>query len=404
MSESHPFSPPSFFRDPYPTYHRMRAERPVYWDEELGEWVLTRYLDVAAALRDARFSSDRTTAFMAGVPEELREAMIPFARMRANLMPLTDAPRHTRLRAPIEKAFAKGIVDARRAHAQGLVERAIDAAVQRGRLDLMNDLAFPLAAETIDALLGVPPADHDRIQGWAIDFERALAGGVPTVEALRAADAALFGLAGYLRGLVAERQAAPQNDLIGALVAAEGDGDALAGDELVGTCLVLLFANEGTTPTLLTLGMLALLRHPEQARRLRDDPTLIRAATDEMMRYDGPTQMLWRVTAGAVTFDGVTIPAGQRVNLVLGAANRDPARFPAPDRFDPARADKRHLGFGFGIHGCVGSALARMEAEIAIEALLRRLPGLRVAIPDDELDWHRTMGLRQLNALPLVWQ
>ena len=388
---------PVLHADPYPLLRRLRAECPVY--RSGSRFVLTRYDDVAAVLRDPRFSAKRpermrpTAAFTATGPMGVRmRAMIAF---RGRQMLESDPPDHTRLRSLANHAFTVRAITAMRPRIQQLVDDLLDRVEEQGDVDLVATFAYPLPVIVIAELLGVPPEDRDRIRRWS-------AGAIPFLDGFRnpiAAEAAWQGFGDYLREIIAARRIAPRDDLLSGFLAAEENGSKLDEDELLAMCILLLIAGHETTTNLIGNGLLTLLRHPDQLARVRAEPALLAATVGEVLRYESPVQIAARVATEDCVIAGVPIAAGTPLTLHLGAANRDPARFTAPDCFDIARPESHHLAFGQGAHYCLGAVLARMEGEIALGTTLRRLPDLRLA--SAALEWRRNLTWRGLVSLPV---
>lgn len=396
MGEIH-FNPmdPEFVADPYPTYHRLRAEDPVHLSP-LGFWVLTRYEDVAAVLRDPRFAKE---AMMAAVAKRFGITQGTFGLSMLD----RDPPAHTRLRSLVSKAFTPKVVEAMRPHIQEIVDGLLERVAGAGSLDLIEEFAYPIPVMVICELLGVPVADHERFKGWSLDIARGLDAVMLPVDSEVAIRSGIArqGLIGYFRELIAARRASPRADLLSALIAAEEAGDKLSEDELLASCILLLVAGHETTVNLIGNGMLALLRHPEQLRRLREHPELITSAVEELLRYDGPVQRTGRMPSEDVTVGGRTIAKGEMVMPFIGAADRDPAQFPDPDRLDITRSENRHVAFGTGIHFCLGAPLARVEGQIAINTLLRRLPTLTLVT--EKPAYRQSLTLRGLTALHVAF-
>jgi len=383
---------PEFLADPYPTYRRLRTEDPVH-HSPLDFWVLTRYEDVVAVLRDPRFIKEPLAAFVAArfgaaVPPGVGLSMLD-----------RDPPDHTRLRSLVSKAFTPRVVEGLRPRIQAIVDSLITRAEAAGSMELIEEFAYPLPVNVICEMLGVPVGDHERFKGWSLDIARGLDSSLlpPESEVPRRSGAARHAMGDYFRGLVAERRASPRGDLLSALIAAEEAGDKLSEDELLATCILLLIAGHETTVNLIGNGTLALLRHPGELRRLRETPGLIGSAVEELLRYDGPVQRTARIPSTDVTIGGRTIGKGEMVMPFIGAADRDPAQFPDPDRLDLARTDNRHIAFGWGMHFCLGAPLARAEGQIAIDALVRRLPKLELVT--DEPEYRESLTLRGLKTL-----
>jgi cytochrome P450 len=387
--------------DPFPFYARLRAEAPVYRVALPGKqaaWLVCRYHDVAAVLKDARFTKDRLNARAPG--EAVKEPWVPaFARPLARNMLDVDEPDHARLRALVGKAFTPRLVEGLRGRINTLAEELLDEARRRGRLELIADYARPVPTTIIAELLGVPVADRERFARWS----GAIVAANTSAWAMLRAVPNLWWFVRYIRELVRTRRAEPRDDLIGVLVQAEEAGDRLNEDELVSMIFLLLIAGHETTVNLIGNGVLALLDHPEELQRLRDDPNLIKPAIEELLRFAGPLETATeRYAREDVTIAGVTIPRGDLVFAALASANRDEDQFPDPDRLDLAREPNRHLAFGLGPHYCLGAPLARLEGQIAIEVLLRRVRELRLAVDRSSLRWRRQLVLRGLEALPLA--
>jgi len=389
---------PDILPDPYPFYRRLREAAPVYWDAARETWVLTRYADVVAVLRDPRLSAERILP--GGAPGQDAASTTPIARAMAKQMLFQDPPDHTRLRGLVSKAFTPRVVEGMRPHIQALVDELLDAAEAKGRMDLIADFSFPLPAIVIAGLLGVPPEDRDLFKAWSECFGALLDGAARSPEEVEAAQTGVFALVAYLLEIVEARRAAPRDDLISRLIAAEEESDRLDTEELLLNCVLLLAAGHATTTHMIGNGVLALLRHPDQTRRLQAEPGLIKSAVDEMLRYDGPVQVTGRRANADMEIAGARIARDQHVTTVLGAANHDPARFPHPDRFDIARGDNKHVAFAHGIHFCLGAALARLEGEVAIGTLPRRFPALR--LEGDEPRWLPSIVFRGVSALPVA--
>jgi pimeloyl-[acyl-carrier protein] synthase len=402
-SDTLEFNPylPEVHEDPYPLYARLRDEDPVH-RSALGMWVLTRHADVLRVLRDPSMSrnprsSERVELLRSTA--ELDELLT--AEEAAPSMLFVDPPDHTRLRTLVNKAFTPAAVERLRPRIEEIVAELLDRVAGTGAMDVVDDLAYPLPVTVICELFGVPDTDRDQFRAWSRRLVRLL-DPIVADDALEQAMRARHGLRSYLRELIAERRAHPTGDLLTALIAAEDQGHQLSEAELVSMCVLLLIAGHETTVNLIGNGMLALLRHPQARARLQADPALAGGAVEELLRYDSPVQFTSRHARSDLDIDGHRIRAGESVIAVLGAANRDPAQFDDPDRLDLARTPNRHLAFGGGIHFCLGAPLARVEARIAIPALLARLPGLELGErPPVRRD---TVTLRGLASLPVSFQ
>lgn len=391
--------------NPYPLYAMLRQSSPVFriplaGSAEPGQWLLLRHEDAAHALRDPRFSADRRRAAVLQQNRALLPPEILGEQGGLRTMLVMDPPDHTRMRSLVNKAFTPRRVASLRKHIEGIVEELLGSVAGRGTMDVIADLAAPLPAFVIAELLGVPRADYPQFKAWSNDLI-SLAGGMNRDDALARFRRGLAALLGYLREIISARRREPRDDLISAMIAAQEAHDALSDDELLATSNLLLIAGHETTTNLIGNGLLALLRNPTELERLRTEPALLRGAIEEMLRYDSPVQATVRIPIEPVELGGQRIAAGALLVVGIGAANRDPAVFPAPDRFDVGRTDNRHLSFGFGAHFCLGAPLARLEAEIAFQALLERFPDLRPQNRD--VTYRPNVVLRGLTALPVAF-
>lgn len=395
------FLSPSLVNDPHPYLHALRSADPVHWSEHHQAWILTRYDDVAGAFLDERLSAARVRSLLPiELSAEERQAFDPIYRLLGNWMVFTDNPDHARLRRLGRAAFTGRMVERLRPTIAGLVDGLITEIERERRVDFVRRFAFPLPATVIAKLLGVPEEDLGRFKQWSEDVASLIFGGSGGPERRDRALRGLLALEGYFRGLLERFQREPADNLLTELGRAEEKGDVLSADEVIATCVLLLFAGHETTANLLGTGLFHLDRHPDERRRLVENPGIAPRAVEELLRFDGPTKMQVRMAREDVELRGKRIRAGQRVLLCQSAANRDPQRFPDPDRLDLDRTDNEHLAFGIGIHHCLGAPLARLEAEIALAALAERLPGLRVATDDPE--WHVTILSRGLASLPVT--
>src|SRR5262245_11413694 len=385
---------PEFHADPYPFYRQLRDADPVH-QTPMGFWLLTRYDDVLLTLRDPRFGRAGFEPLLAAVYGQPGQEGMPTSML------FRDPPDHTRLRSLVSHAFTPRVVEGLRPRVQAIVDELLGAVGDAGTMEVIDDLAYPLPVRVICEMLGVPPDDHLRIKQWSSDVARALDMiGVPgDADVLARGQAGHHALAEYFTALLPERRAHPRGDLLSLLIAAEEQGDKLTEGELLVTCLLLFIAGHETTVNLIGNGLLALLRNPDQLQRLRMNPALLPTAVEELLRYDSPVQRTARIPNTGVEIGGRSIPKGTMVVAAIGAANRDPAHFPDPDRLDIGRADNRHIAFGFGIHYCLGAPLARLEGQIAFGTLLRRFPSLDLA--SQVTDWRESSTLRGLRTLPV---
>jgi cytochrome P450 len=387
---------PEILANPYPLYHRLRSEAPVHWDPFLHAWVVTRYADVLTVLH--RFSAHRTPT-----PEQLKamglENFTPVAQVMVKQMLFMDAPAHTRLRGLASYAFTPGRVAFLRAYIQQVMDQLLDRVQASGRMDVIADIAAPLPAIVTAKMLGVPAEDHVQLKDWSADFAQMLGNFQHNPDHIPAALKAVDGMTGYFRQAVRDTQRHPREGLIHSFLTAEVDGDRFTEEEIIANVIVTMVGGQETTTNLIGNGMVSLLRNREQLAKLRAYPTLVPSAVEELLRYESPSQQTARLAPHDAELGGKLIRKRQAVIAVMAAGNRDPERFPEPDRLDIERQDNRHLAFGYAAHFCFGAPLARIEGQVAIEALTSRLPNLE--LEPGPLVWRENLGLRGLKALPV---
>lgn len=388
-----------FKANPFPFYARLRAEEPVS-RARLGQqevWLVTRYDDVVALLRDPRFVKDKRNALTAEQMKKMPWVPSFLKPLEYNMLDL-DEPDHPRLRALVQKAFTPRRVEEMRPHIQRIADECLDRAASRGSADLVKDFALPLPLTVIVELLGIPREDRARFHRWSRRIVRP-----PTTWNMIRAIPSIAAFLRYLRRLVQKGRTGPGEDLVTALVQAEEAEDHLSEDELLAMIFLLLIAGHETTVNLIASGTLALLDSPEEMEKLRKNPELLETAVEELLRFTSPVETATeRYAREDATIAGVTIPRGSIVLAVLASANRDQSRFERPDDLDVTRTPNRHLAFGFGIHFCLGAPLARLEGKIAIGTLLSRFPNLRLAVPRGRLRWRPSPMIRGLESLPLL--
>jgi cytochrome P450 len=386
--------------DPYPVYARLRETDPVYWDPASTSWVLTRYADVVSALHQPCLASARADAMQA---EAGRPGLEPLFDFVGRMMPITDPPQHTRLRGLVNKCFTPHAVAALEPFIQELVDQVLERASSQGRMEVIHDFAFPLPAAVICRLLGAPVSDLARIKQLCDDLFLFIKGALAatTDTEFRTSLQAAQDLKAYFRPLVAQRKQAPGSDLLSALVRVEDQGQRLSEEDLYANASLMLQAGHESTVSLIGNGTLALLRFPDQWQKLRDDPALVPHAVEEFLRYEAPIHYIQRQATEDMEMGGKRIERGQMVSLMLGAANRDPAQFPDPDRLDIARVPNKHLAFGEGPHFCLGAPLVRLEARLAFTGLVRRFPRLRLT--GEVPQYREDFNLRGLKALQVAF-
>ncbi len=387
---------PEVLANPYPLYARLREEAPVYFDPFLHTWVVTRYADVLKVL--LTFSADRTPS-----PEQLKamgmSAIGPIAQVMVKQMLFLDPPAHTRLRTLSATVFSPKRVKVLEQHIRSIADGLIDKVLAKGTMEVMADIAEPLPAIVTAELLGVPVEDHERLKDWSKDFAEMLGNYQHNPNRIPGVLKSTEAMTTYFRERIAEQKSHPQEGLIQSLLTAEIQGDKLTEEEIIANTIVTMVGGQETTTNLIGNGMLTLLRNPEERKRLMSDYTLIPSAVEELLRFESPSQQTGRIAREDVVIGGQQIKKGQAVIAVMASGNRDAERFPHPDTLDITRTDNRHLAFGWAAHFCFGAPLARMEGQIMLEAMLRRLPQLELA--GDDLTWRDNLGLRGLNSLPV---
>jgi pimeloyl-[acyl-carrier protein] synthase len=389
---------PAVLADPYPLYRRLQTEVPVYWDPYLHAWVVTRYADVVTVLH--HFSANRTPT-----PEQFAALglaeLAPLSQMMVKQMLFMDAPDHTRLRGLASMAFTPARVEVLRSHIQEIMNSLIEPLISTGRMDVISDIAAPLPAIVTAEMLGVPISDSDQLKAWSADFAEVLGNFQHNPDRASRTLKCVEEMTAYFRAAMQRLRDEPREGLIYSLMTAEISGDRLTEEEIIANSIVTMVGGQETTTNLIGNGVLALLRHRDQLERLRADLSLIPSAVEELLRYESPSQHTARIAPQDTELGGKQIRKGQAVIAVMGAGNRDPERFPDPDRLDIGRTDNRHLAFGWAAHFCFGAPLARIEGQIALEAIVRRLPDL--ALEPGPLVWRDNLGLRGLISLPVTF-
>lgn len=389
---------PEVLANPYPLYHRLRTEDPVHWDPFLHTWVVTRYEDVVMVLQ--HFSANRTPT-----PEQLTalglSTLVPIAEVLVRQMLFMDAPAHGRIRGLVSNAFTPHRVELLRSRIQQITDGLLDAVQDKRHMDVIADLADPLPAIVTAEMLGLPTSEWQQLTQWSTDFAEALGNFQHNPDHAPRVLRSLEEMCAYFRDAVREHRQHPRDDLISALLAAEQDGDCLTEEEVVANSIMLMTGGQETTTNLIGNGLLTLLRHPDQLEKLRADQSLIPSAIEELLRYESPIQYTSRLAPDDVQMGGKAIRKRQAVIAVMGAANRDPERFPDSDRLDICRQDNRHLAFAWGTHFCFGAPLARLEGHVAFEMLLRRMSNLSLVL--GPVNWRENLAFRGLTTLQVTF-
>lgn len=390
-------------QDPYPTYARLHEEGPLHYLDVGGKWAVWSvfsHAECSSIAKDPRCSAKRAQQMLLPLPLSRQSEFSELARMLSLWLIFMDPPEHTRLRKLLNKGFSPSVVDSLRPQVEDIVERMLKPLERGSEVELMRQFANPLPVRIILEMLGIPQELHAAF----VDWSRAIAvfRGSPdrTVEQARAAQDALIALTDFFRKTVAERRRNKGNDLISLLIDIEEEGEVLTEEELYAQCTALLFAGHETTRNLIGNGMYTLLRNPREAVELRDNPEMIRSAVEELLRYESPVQFTARVLKEDIEICGQHIPKKWTILCMLGAANRDPKQFEEPNQLNLKRLNNQHLAFSAGPHFCIGSQLARLEAQVALSNLLRRFPEMKLIGPRPE--WASTFGLRGLKGLPVT--
>lgn len=389
---------PEVLADPYPFYRRLREYEPVHWDPYTHTWVVTAYAEVITVL--TRYSAERTPT-----PEELAAMGLnefgPFAEMLVKQMLFMDRPAHTRLRSLCSAAFTPRRVAGLRSAIQSIADKLIDQVTDKGEMDIIADFANPLPAMVAAELLGFPVEDHRQLKAWSADFAELLGNFQHNPDRATQVLSSMNDLKAYVYRELNEQRTKPRDGLLHALMTAETESGRLTDEEIVANAIVTMIGGQETTTNLIGNGLLTLFRTPAALAELRKHPEIIDSAVEELLRYESPSQHTARIAPADNVLGGKLIRKGEAVMAIMGAANRDPARFIEPDRLDLYRRDNRHVAFGWAAHFCFGAPLARMEGQIAFNTLLRRLPN--ISLITTALKWRGNTGLRGLVALPVTF-
>ena len=383
--------------DPHTYYHQLRSEDPIHWNDRWGGWVVTRYDDVVKILRDAQaFSADRMAFLARELPDDQMETIRPIFEVLSSWMVFADPPLHTRLRSLVNRQFTPKAVEGYRSAVRGIVDDVLDGVEERGEMEVVRDFAYQIPMTVILDLMGVPDLDRTKIKKWSEELGLFFFIRADEPRRRHFATRGVSALAGYMSRVVEEKAKDPDDKLISLFLEAEAAGE-ISRDDVVANCVLLAFGGHETTMNLIANGTLALIRHPDQWARLKEDPSQMRSAIEELLRYDGSVKTTVRWARQDVEIGGETIKAGQRVLLGLSAANRDPEKFDEPDTVDVGRDPNLHVAFGQGIHVCVGAPLARLEAQETFAALTERFDV--PTIVDEQYEYWPTVIGRSLKSL-----
>lgn len=386
--------------NPIPILQALQQQDPVHWCEPLRSWVITRYDDAKSVLRNENFSADRITPFYNALSEERRAPIQEIVRHLNTWVAFKDPPDHSRLRNAMKTVFNPGAVERQRPFVERSVAGLVDKLLNKADFDFISDYAFPLPALVILHLLGLPERDMDDLKDWSDKMQAFIGSATNSAEKYRLAEEGAVSMAEYFRGAIRARRVTPSDDILTQLVDLSDREGALTEDEIIGTAMLFLFGGHETTTNLIGNGTRTLLSHPDELRRLKNHPELIESAVEEILRFDGPTGASVRIVKNAHKMHGVQLEAGQRVFVMINGANHDPNAFDRPEVFDITRSPNLHLTFNYGPHFCLGAPLARMEGQIAIAEIIRRLPNL--ALSESGYRYMDTMIMRGVREMPVT--
>ena len=383
---------PATINDPIPHLRRLQQTEPVYWSDVLRGWVITRYEDVKRVLRNDNFSADRISPFFEAMPPEKQQPIKELIRYLNTWVAFKDPPEHTRLRQLMRTVFTPAAV----AEMSGFIESAVDHLLAelegKKQIDFIEEFAYPLPAMVILEMLGLPQSDMDLLKDWSNKMQLFIGSATTSPHKYALAEEGAIQMAAYFREVIRDREEHPGSDMITKLLAIRDSDDTLTEDEVIGTSMLFLFGGHETTTNLIGNGIRALLLHPDQMALLRNRPELIDSAVEEMLRYDGPTGASVRIVKESHQFHDKWLESGQRVFVMIHAANHDLDAFDEPDTFDITREPNHHLTFNYGAHFCMGAPLARLEGKIAMARLIEHFPNLTLS--DDEFEYMDTMVMR----------
>jgi pimeloyl-[acyl-carrier protein] synthase len=389
-----------FVNNPYPVFDRLRGEAPVWWSAKSKYWIVSRYAEARAILRDLDYEKGFHRFRQGPAFADLFPQVRAIKKAASSWMLQMDPPDHTRIRSLVNKAFTPKIVNEMHPDIESIANSLLDDVLAKGEMDLMHDFAFPLPVMVISDMLGVPRSDRNKFKEWSDGLVGALNPRREFFKVTRAGSA-VEELNAYLRPLVEERRKNPKSDLISLLVQAEEEGNKLTLDEVLSNCILLLVAGHETTVNLIGNSVLALLSNPDQLALLKQQPELVESCVEEVLRYESPVQTVRRVAGDNLELAGQKLNKEDMVMVFLGSANRDPEHFADADKFDISRKENKHLAFSEGIHYCLGASLARTEGQIAIRQLFNRLPNLKLA--GDKVEFKMPFALRGPRELPVKW-
>lgn len=401
ISEEH-FLTPTFYADPYSFYEELQISEPVHWSTKRKAWMVTKYEDVSSCLRDDRLSVQRNAVHTTGYSQEIQREFDPLRSFYSLWLMYLDDPTHGRIRRIVNKAFLPRVIESSKSFGRQYANMLITRLSEHKEMNVLADFATPLTIASLANLLGVPSSDYSLIKKWSDDLVGFLGLGGFNLDAARRTQQSMNQLSSYIDPLVTEREANIKDDLLSMLIYAKDEAKHLTRDELLATFANILIDGHEPVANVIANGLLALLTHPQQYYLLRDNPQLLASSIEEILRFDPPFQYSGRLAKEDLTVRDTPIKAGEKLLIMLGAANRDPDAFHAADVFNIARESNGHRSFGFGIHFCVGSALARYTLEAAFSALIGQLP--KLSLPKQTIEWHSSLGYRGMKELHITWE
>jgi cytochrome P450 len=395
------FDSPSFLKDPYPIFRDFLAKSPIFWDEVQNTWHLFSYTSISACLKDPRFSSARVPAMVSRLSEDTHQKIESLTDTLSRWALFMDPPQHTRIRALLNKSFLPRLVNNMSTRIQALANELIEIKSNQGIFDVISNLAYPLPVIVIGEMLGASLDDRDMLKKWSDDLATFFGVTRMTPEIMFHAQKSIVEMKDYFRGILQDHSRTPREDLMASLISTKEKEDFFTEEDILATCTMLIFGGHETTTNLISNGILALIQNSSQMKKLRKSPLLIKTAVEEFLRYDSPVQRISRMVTEDLEIEGRKIKKGNRVFMILGAANRDPVQFEDPSILDITRTHNPHLAFGAGNHFCIGAVLSRLEGQIAISTFIERFPHIHLA--NEDLEWHKNFSLRALKALPVVF-
>lgn len=385
--------------DPLPVFKKLQEQDPCHWCAPLKSWVFTRYEDVRDVLRDDAISADRLTPYFESLPDSQRLGVREVVKYLNTWVAFKDPPEHTRIRSLLNKVFTPGAIKSLRPQVEQAVDHLLEPLKHKQSFDFIEEFAYPLPANVILMMLGLPVEDTERLHEWSVEMQPFIGGATTSPDKYVRAEHGAKNMAEYFRQAIRDRESRPRDDMLTKLIKCREEDDALTEDEVIGTAILFLFGGHETTTNLIGNGVRALLQHPDAAAAVRQDDSKTKPAVEEILRFDGPTLASVRLVKTEHERHGKTLRKGDRVFVMIHGANHDASQFHEAHTFDIERSPNPHLTFNYGIHFCLGAPLARLEGDVAIARAIRQLPGLTLAA--DSYDYMDTMVMRGVRTMPV---